>query len=133
MLLFLFSVHMCIRDCMEHERARATYPNTTVSVPAPKLAILHLKSWAIELLDGATCNEEDGSTILCGMWCLWTSRNARTLGEAPKNLSSSSRASGLATQRSTSFKQLRSHCGHLRNCAMRKGTHHRLGTSASDL
>lgn len=51
-----------------------------------KLPLLRPNSWALDLLDDVSCNEEDASIILCGTWSLWTSKNARKHGEAQKNL-----------------------------------------------
>lgn len=48
-----------------------------------KLLYLHPITWAKDLLDEQFCDKKDACIILCGMWALWSSRNARRHGKPP--------------------------------------------------
>jgi hypothetical protein len=45
-----------------------------------KIPRFHPATWTRDLLSGEMCSEKDGAFIICGIWSLWTGRNARRHG-----------------------------------------------------
>ena len=45
-----------------------------------KVPVLHPVTWTRDLLTGEHCSGQDAELIICGVWSLWSGRNARKHG-----------------------------------------------------
>ena len=50
-----------------------------------KVPALHPATWTRDLLSGDVCSERDVALIVCGVWSLWSGRNARCHGKIKWN------------------------------------------------
>lgn len=50
-----------------------------------KLPQLHPNTWARDLLTGECCSQEEVALFICGVWSLWSGRNARRHGRTQWN------------------------------------------------
>ncbi|KAF8754851.1 hypothetical protein HU200_011388 [Digitaria exilis] len=56
-----------------------------------KLPHLHPATWTIDLMNGKICTQQEAALIICGVWSLWSGRNARRHGNKQWNPTLASR------------------------------------------
>ncbi|TVU26789.1 hypothetical protein EJB05_29353, partial [Eragrostis curvula] len=70
------SLHHVAMECTYARRFWEAVRETT----GVKLPALHPMTWAKDILSGHFCSGDDANLIVCGVWSLWTGRNARNHG-----------------------------------------------------
>lgn len=72
------------RESLFHVAFRCTYAvrfwQAVLEVTGCKIPNLHPASWTKHLLLGSICSLKDVALFICGVWALWTGRNARRHG-----------------------------------------------------
>jgi hypothetical protein len=79
-----------------------------------KLPSFHPDSWAMDMVDSTSLDEESTSLILCGCWSIWQEGNARKHGKCGRSVTESVRWVMQTTGRTNArSNQNREHLGNL--------------------